>query len=129
VYEKLGLQEDDEKETRATKEGCDTSARDSMPTDFHDDLVCGDELPHEEVLFCDWKNLVMELERRYKDMATFRLSMIQFVIKNEFELDIESTCPSRYRDYCKGGGCPWRVHARVEMQGALTVVVCFFFPF
>jgi hypothetical protein len=97
VYEKLGLQEEDEKETRATQEGCDTSARDSLPSDFSDDLICGDELPNEDALFCDWKNSVMMLESRYKDMTTFRLAMRQFAIKNEFELGIEASCPSRYK--------------------------------
>jgi hypothetical protein len=53
VYEKLGLQEKDEKETTTTQEGCDTNARDLLPSDFSDDLVCGDELPNEDALFCD----------------------------------------------------------------------------
>jgi hypothetical protein len=120
------LQEEDEKETRATQEGCDTSARDSLPSDFSDDLICGDELPNEDALFYDWKNSVMMLESRYKDMTTFRLAMRQFAIKNKFELGIEVSCPSRYKGYCKGGRCPWRIHARVEIQGAPTVIVCFF---
>jgi hypothetical protein len=134
VYEKLGLQAEEEKEKRAVEEGCDTSPQDSMPTDVCDDLVCGDEPPQEEVLFCDWKHPMMMLESRYKDMAIFQLAMRQFAIKREFELGIEATCPNRYRGYCKGGGCPWRIHARVEIQGAPTVIVCFFmhkiyFPF
>jgi hypothetical protein len=52
---------------------------------------------------CDWKNPVMMLESRYKDMPTFRLAIRQFAIKNEFELVIEATCPFRFRGYCKGG--------------------------
>jgi hypothetical protein len=47
------LQEKDEKETTTTQEGCDTNARDLLPSDFSDDLVCGDELPNEDALFCD----------------------------------------------------------------------------
>jgi hypothetical protein len=68
----------------------------------------------------------MILESRYKDMPTFRPAIRQFVINREFELGNEATCPFRFRGYCKGVGCPWRINARVEIQGSSTVVVCLF---
>jgi hypothetical protein len=68
----------------------------------------------------------MMLESRYKDMTTFPLAIWQFAINHEFELGIESTCPFRFRGYCKGVGCPWRINARVEIQGSSTVIVCLF---
>jgi hypothetical protein len=75
---------------------------------------------------CDWKNHVMVLESRYKDMPTFWLAIRQFAINHEFELGIEATCPFRFRGFCKGGGCPWRINARVEIPGSPSVVVGFF---
>jgi hypothetical protein len=68
----------------------------------------------------------MMLESRYKDMPNFRLAIRHFVIKNEFELGIEATCPYRFRGYCKGGDCPWKVNARVEIEGSPTIIVSFF---
>jgi hypothetical protein len=59
-------------------------------------------------------------------MPTFRLTIRQFAINNEFELGIEAACPYRFRGYCKESGCPWRINAIVEIQGSPTVVVCFF---
>jgi hypothetical protein len=123
----MWLQDDDEKERKTTQEGVDTSGQPSeSPDDCDDDLGYMDEPLHEEVSLCDWKNPMMMLEIRYKDMPTFRLAIRQFAIKNEFELGIEATYPYRFRGYCKGGGCPWRINARVEIQGSPIVIVCFF---
>jgi hypothetical protein len=122
----MGFQQEDENERKAKEEGVDTGARASQPIDDgDDDLVCGDELHDEEVSLCGWKNPVMMLESRYKDMATFRLAIRQFAIKNEFELGIEATSPYRFRGYCQGGECPWRINARLEIQGSPTIIVSF----
>jgi hypothetical protein len=51
--------------------------------------------------------------------------MRQYAIKKEFELGIEASAPLKYRGYCSGGGCPWKIHARVEMKGSPTVIVYF----
>jgi hypothetical protein len=108
----LRFQQDDEKERKATQEGVNTSGQASEPMDDCDnDLGYMDESLHEASL-CDWKNLVMMLESRYKDMPMFRLAIRQFAIKNEFELGIKATCPFRFRGYCKGVG----VHGE-SMQG------------
>jgi hypothetical protein len=86
----MGLQHDDEKATKAT-EGVGTSGQ---PSELHDgyddddDLGYMDNLTHEEASLCDWKNPVMMLESRYKDMHTFGLAIRQFVTKKEFELGI-----------------------------------------
>jgi hypothetical protein len=92
--------------------------------DCDDDLGYLGEPLQDKVSLCNWKNPVMMLESRYKDMPTFQLAIRQFAINREFELDIEATCPFRFRGYCKGVGCPWRINARVEIQGSPTVVVC-----
>ena len=68
----------------------------------------------------------MTLGSPYKDMVTFRLAMRQYAIKREFELGIEATSPMKYRGYCQGGDCPWKIHARVEIVGSPTIVVSLF---
>jgi hypothetical protein len=101
VYAKMGLENDDEKERKTTQEGVDRSGQALEMTDCDDDLCYRDESLGDKVSLCDWKNLVMMLESRYKDMRTFRLAIRQFAIKKEFKLDIEATCPYRFRGYCK----------------------------
>jgi hypothetical protein len=49
--------------------------------------------------------------------------MRQFAINKEFELGIESSSPIKYRDFCKGGDSPWRIHAREEIKGSPTIIV------
>jgi hypothetical protein len=72
VYEKMGLKQDDEKERKATKECVETSGQASKPIgDSDDDIGYLGESLDDEVSLCDWKNHVMMLESRYKDMATF----------------------------------------------------------
>jgi hypothetical protein len=121
----MGFKQDNE-ERKATKEGVETSGQASKPLDdCDDDLGYMGEPLHDEVSLCNWKNPVMILESRYKDMPTFRLAIRQFVINRDFELGIETTCPFRFRGYCKWGECPWRINARVEIPGSPIVVVCF----
>jgi hypothetical protein len=117
------LRQDDKKEDNAREEGCDTSGERSLSTGLSNEPVCEDKLHNAEVAFCDWKNHVMELEIWYKDMATFHLVVRQFAIKNEFELGIETTSTTRYRGYCKGSDCPWRIHTRLEIDGSPTIIV------
>jgi hypothetical protein len=45
--------------------------------ELNDELADGDKLADEMAVLCDWKNPVMRLESRYKDMATFGLAMRQ----------------------------------------------------
>jgi hypothetical protein len=119
----LGLLKEDEKEREAREEACKRGDPAPQPNEYVDELVCGDQLPDENYALCVWRNPIMKLESRYKDMATFRLAMRQFAIKKEFDLGIEASTPLKYRGYCKGGKCPWRIHARVEEKGSSAVVV------
>jgi hypothetical protein len=123
--EKLGLFKEDERLTKATEEGCDTGAPSALETKCGDDLVCANHLPDDTIPLCDWRHSVMDLGCRYKDMATFWLAMRQYAIKKEFELGIEATSTTRYRGYCQGGNCPWKIHARVDVIGSPTVIVSF----
>jgi hypothetical protein len=54
----------------------------------------------------DRNNPVMEPSSLYPNMEEFRLAMRQYAINKEFELGIEATNTTRYRDYCRGGDCP-----------------------
>jgi hypothetical protein len=56
-------------------------------------------------------------------MVTFRLAMRQYAIENGFELGIEATSLIRYRGYCKGDDCLWKIHARAEVKESLTIIV------
>jgi hypothetical protein len=64
--------------------------------EFANEMVRGDQLSDDMVLICDRKNLIMSLA----DMTIFWLAMNQYyVIKMKFELAIEASSPSKYRDY------------------------------
>jgi hypothetical protein len=95
-----------------------------MPEDF---------LPHERKILYDQDNSIMEPSSLYPSMNKFRIIMRQYAINNKFELGIEATRTTRYRDYCCGLDCPYSIHARTEMEGSPTIVVyyfghfCFFF--
>jgi hypothetical protein len=116
---------EDENAAKAREEACGHRGPRVVPNDCYNESVCGDELPDDMVALCDWKNPIMTLGSRYKDMVTFRLAMRQYAIKREFELGIEATTPLKYRGYCQGGDCPWKINARVETIGAQTIVVSF----
>ncbi|XP_020406494.1 uncharacterized protein [Zea mays] len=117
MYDRLGLLAEDERETTERQE----TVRQS--DEFNDELPCTDCIPQERVFECNRSNPVMKIGSLYKDMKEFRLAIRQYAINNEFELGIESSSPFRYRAYCKGGDCPWRINARLQNVGSPTVVV------
>jgi hypothetical protein len=51
------------------RQEADSSA--SLRSDVRADIDCGDVLPVEIVSLCDWKNPIMKLGCRYKDMTIF----------------------------------------------------------
>jgi hypothetical protein len=73
-----------------------------MPEDF---------LPHERKILYDQDNSIMEPSSLYPSMNKFRIIMRQYAINNKFELGIEATRTTRYRDYCCGLDCPYSIHA------------------
>jgi hypothetical protein len=126
MYEGLGLKDDDEKDRKAREEPCGRRDPGPLPNECVDELVGQDDKIAEEMLsLCDWMNPIMELLSRYKDMTTFQLAMRQYAIKKELELGTEASTKVKYRGYCRGGDCPWKIHARVEEKGAPTNIVCF----
>jgi hypothetical protein len=72
----MGFKQDNE-ERKAAKEGVETSGKASKSLDdCDDDLGYMGEPLHDEVSLYNWKNPVMILESRYKDMPTFRLRQL-----------------------------------------------------
>jgi hypothetical protein len=126
LYDKLGLKQEDEKGKKAKEEACGTRASSSLNENYVEELVCGDHVPDEVVSLGDWRNPIMSLGSRYKDMVTFRLAMRQYAIKKEFEIGIEATDQTRYRVFCQGEACPWKIHARVKVKGSPIVIVSLF---
>jgi hypothetical protein len=122
----LGLQKEDERVAKAREEACDTRAPGALETECGDDLVCADHLQDDMISLCDWRDPVMALGSRYKDMAIFWPAMRQYAIKKEFELGIEITSTTRYRGYCQGSNCSWKIHAWVDAIRSPTVIVSFF---
>jgi hypothetical protein len=114
LYEKLGLKNEDEKDRKAREEADERRQPSLMANENVNEQFCGDHVPDEMASLCDWKKPIMELGSRYKDMATFRLAMRQYAIKKKFELDIEASTRVKYSGYCKGGDCPWRIHASFQ---------------
>ncbi|MEJ2003252.1 MAG: hypothetical protein P8X77_18090 [Maritimibacter sp.] len=71
MYEKLGLQKEDERVAKAKEEACDTRAPGALETECGDDLVFADHLLLDTIALCDWRDPIMDLGSMYKNMATF----------------------------------------------------------
>jgi hypothetical protein len=127
MFDWLGLLVEDERETTQRRDAFTSRPFGARRSDEFDDetaaLPCIDCVPQERVFVCNRSNPIMNIGSLYKDMKEFRLTMRQYAINNEFELGIESSSPWRYRGYCKGGDCPWRINVRLQNVGSPTVVV------
>jgi hypothetical protein len=53
------------------KAGQEADSSAYLRSDVRADIDCGDVLPVEIVSLCDWKNPIMKLGCRYKDMTIF----------------------------------------------------------
>jgi hypothetical protein len=106
MHDTLGLRKEDERMSKLREEACNTS------------------IPNDLVVLCDWRNIVMSLGSRYKDMVTFRLAIRQYVIKREFKLDIQAISTTKFRGYYQGCDCPRKIHATIELIGSPTIIIC-----
>jgi hypothetical protein len=69
----------------------------------------------------------MDVGSLYAFMTEFRLAMRQYAIDREFELGIEASTTKKYRGYCRGGGCPWSINARIERDYLCQELILFIF--
>jgi hypothetical protein len=122
LYEKLGLKDEDEKATKE-REACDRRGHVVVLDENGNEAVCAGKVADIDA-FCDRTNPIMCVGTRYKNMHSFWLAMREYAIRHEFELGIDASSPIKYRGYCKGGGCPWRINARPEMHGEPIIIVC-----
>jgi hypothetical protein len=104
VYDKMGLRKEAERASKLKEDACNASAPVASMNEFTENYVCEGQLD-DSVGLCDWRNPVMSLGSRYKDMITFQLAIRQYAMNREFELGIEATSTTRFRGYCQGGGC------------------------
>lgn len=89
LYDRLGLLDEDNRETSARQDACRSRAFNvrGRSDDVDDEIVvvhCGDSIPEERILVCDRSNPIMKVGSLYKDMKEFRLAMRQYAINNEF---------------------------------------------
>jgi hypothetical protein len=122
VYSVLGLQKEDDSEQHEREGGGSPYRVWNNCDDKSATILILQQLPGEHKMF-DRNNPVMEPSSLYPNMEEFRLAMRQYAINKEFELGIEATNTTRYRDYCRGGDCPWSINARVEHKGWDPIVV------
>jgi hypothetical protein len=123
MYLILGLKNEDEAEEQE-REGrrCGVGSSTAHCDDGLAAIPIFQHLPGERLMF-DRKNPVMEPCNLYPSIKEFRLAMQQYSIDKEFELGIEATDKTRYREYCRGGEYPWSIAARVETKGCDPVIV------
>jgi hypothetical protein len=129
MYHKLGLAAEDERENKEREDACNRRVDgnlDQLGGDGSAALPCVDFLQHETRVVYDSNDPVMEVGSLYASMTEFRLAMRQYAIDKEFELGIEASTTKKYSGYCRGGGCPWSINARIERDGSPTIIVCFF---
>jgi hypothetical protein len=129
MYHKLGLAAEDERENKEREDACnrrvDGNNLDQLGGDGSAALSCVDFLQHETRVVYNSNDPVMEVGSLYASITEFRLAMRQYAIDKEFELGIEASTTKKYRGYCRGGGCPWSINARIERDGSPTIIVCF----
>ena len=121
LYEQLGLQLEDERETGSRLHGVSANC-DPLPFDQFG-MPDTELIPEDRVVVYDKLNPIMKVGSLYPNMKEFRLAMRQYAINREFELGIEATNTYRYRGFCQGDDCPWRIHARVNVKGSPTIIV------
>jgi hypothetical protein len=118
-----------EKTKREREEASNHCGHSNNPNEFGVDssssMPCVDFLPNESRVLYDSNHPVMAVGCMYPSMAEFRLAMRQYAIEKEFELGIEASTPKKYRGFCRGGDCPWSIHARIERDGSPTIIVRF----
>ncbi|WVZ49602.1 hypothetical protein U9M48_000944 [Paspalum notatum var. saurae] len=101
------------------------SDKEDSEHDFSDDEEHQDPVPpHEPVQVHNDNDPPMTVGTIYANMNVFRIALASHSIKHEFEYDIETSEPGRFRAYCraKSEGCKWRIRAS-KMQDDVSIQV------
>jgi hypothetical protein len=110
-----------------------------------DSDVESDDESDEEIIIEDMDDIVKDLEPRqmpdvdydkkdppmsegtlYSNMDAFKIALASHAVKYEFNYDIETSEPGRYRVSCtnKSKGCKWRIHASTLKDDLTVKVIC-----
>ena len=108
LYELLGLQDQHVGNNRDVTFDDIGIADDNVDSDGAA-IPVNDCIPEELVIAYEKDHPKMELRLMYPSMKDFRLVVRQFANNEEFELGTEKSDKKRFRGFCKGEGCPWRI--------------------
>jgi hypothetical protein len=99
MYELIGLRAEDEAAEKAGEafkmQECDVNRSYSENETIDAAIPVDDEILDERVMLHDPDKPCMDIGTMYPSMRDFRLAVRQFVINEEFELEIYKTDPSR----------------------------------
>jgi hypothetical protein len=90
---------------------------------FDDDLVVEDTLDCVPIVHAtDLENPTIAVGITFGDRDMFKKAIRQYASKGEYEITASYSESTRYRGYCKGKRCPWRIHAS-KLSGENTWMV------
>ena len=68
-----------------------------------------DSFAGETIIGYDNQDPEMKFGITYPSMAEFRMATKQYAIKHEFDMGTEKSDSTRFRGFCRGVGCEWRI--------------------
>jgi hypothetical protein len=91
-----------------------------------EDMVKDSELRQMPDVDYDKKDPPMIEGTLYSNMDAFKIALASHAVKYEFNYDIETSEPGRYRVNCtfKSKGCRWRIHASTLKDDLTVKVIC-----
>ena len=135
LYIILGLKDEDERAKKAAEAAAKEAAAQAaetqggtMPLDIDGAAIPVDDvIPEELHLRYDKDKTQMKLGLCYPDMDEFRMAVRQYAINEEFELGTEKSDKKRFRGYCTGEDCPWRIVGnRQSDKRTIMILTCYF---
>ncbi|KAK3130033.1 hypothetical protein QOZ80_6BG0488050 [Eleusine coracana subsp. coracana] len=95
---------------------------DSDDEDVDDCAVNDEKGVHVLTHVTDLDNPRIEVGVTFEDGYTFKRAIRQYAILNEIELAVSYSESTRYRAYCKGKKCKWRIHASQQQDGKTWMI-------
>ncbi|KAL6636741.1 hypothetical protein ACP70R_024313 [Stipagrostis hirtigluma subsp. patula] len=129
----LGLKANEERDNKnaeaaANEEAAQAASREAAKaTEYLSQegaIPIDDILPDERQIRYDKENPKIELGAMFPNMKEFRLAVRQYAINGEFELGTEKSDKKRFRGFCTGEGCPWRINGnKLSEHETITVTL------